>query len=309
MFAKRFVLFLFALACLSQAANAALYSSVVVYGDSLSDNGNLYAATGGTIPGVPYYNGRRSNGPVAVEYLAQRLGAPLVDLAWIGATTGVGGYDRVGGSVTSLGASNLPGMSTYYAATKSSIAPIASSSLFVVWGGPNDWLAPSPLDGGNPAAIITRAVTNLVAIIADLKAMGAKAILAPGMPDLGLTPFVTASGSAAATQASAFTDAFNAALVANLPSGVLYFDTAGLSRAIAADPAAYGLTNVTSPCFDGATVCGSQGEYFFFDDFHPTTAVHDIFGQSFYAAVIPEPATLWLLLAGMGLIGLRRRMV
>src|ERR1039458_1699715 len=75
------------LSSLSMVAQAGSFNAVVVYGDSLSDNGNLFAATGQ--PGWPYYQGRsRSDGPVAVEQLAAALDAPLLDFAWIGATTG-----------------------------------------------------------------------------------------------------------------------------------------------------------------------------------------------------------------------------
>src|SRR5580700_5150096 len=82
------------------------FTSVVVYGDSLSDNGNLFAATGQ--PPAPYFEGRRSNGPVAVEQLATALGVPLHDFAWIGATTGIGNIGD-GGTPTSFGALKLPG--------------------------------------------------------------------------------------------------------------------------------------------------------------------------------------------------------
>ena len=78
----------FLLASLCTGAQASPFSSLIVYGDSLSDNGNLFAAVGQ--PEAPYYLGRRSNGPVAVEQLAVLLGVPLIDFAWIGATTGIG---------------------------------------------------------------------------------------------------------------------------------------------------------------------------------------------------------------------------
>lgn len=304
MLKQRFIIVLLALLCLAPAAFAGPYSAVVVYGDSLSDNGNLFAATGGTVPGAPYYNGRRSNGEVAVEYLANSLGAPLVDFAWIGATTGVGNYGD-NGSVTSFGGFGLPGMTTVYNATKSSLAPYLADGLFVVWGGPNDLLAPSALDGGDPAAIIARAVANEMAIITDLKAMGAKTILVPGMLDLGLTPYFTALGPSVSAQATVFADNFNAALLALLPADVLYFDTASLMHSVIANPAAYGFTNVTTPCFDGVTLCGTQDQYLFFDDFHPTTAAHAILAQGFLNATIPEPST-WLLL-GAGFLVWRRR--
>ena len=48
------------------------YTSFFVLGDSLSDPGNLFAATGGeTPPSPPYFEGRFSNGPVFTEYLAE----------------------------------------------------------------------------------------------------------------------------------------------------------------------------------------------------------------------------------------------
>ena len=239
-------------------AYAAPYSAVVVFGDSLSDNGNLYGAAG--IPGAPYYNGRRSNGPVAVEDLAAALNAPLKDFAWIAATTGLGGFDGTG-NVTSY--SQIPGMATQFGAASSSLTPFLSHGLFVVWGGPNDFLAPSPLDGGDLGKIAKRAVENEIAIITALQGMGAYRILAPGMPDLGLTPSFTALNESAA--GTWFTDKFNELLLASLPSGVLYFDTAALTRAVVANPAAYGFTNVTAACFDKVTVCANPNQYLYFE--------------------------------------------
>jgi phospholipase/lecithinase/hemolysin len=293
------------LPCLSTFASP--YTAVVVYGDSLSDNGNFYAATG--IPGAPYYNGRRSDGPVAVEQLASSLGAPLVDFAWIGATTGVGNYGD-GGTVTSLGAYGLPGMTSVFDATKGLLAPYAAGGLFVVWGGPNDVLAPSPLDigvgGVDWGAVITRAVGNEMAIVSGLQALGAQHILVPGMPDLGLTPYFQSIGQAAF--GSAFTDAFNAALEAALPSDVIYFDTDALLRSVYDNPADYGLTDVTAPCYDGTNVCADPSQYLYFDDFHPTTAADAILARGF-AAAVPEPGTLALVtitLFGLGASGRRQ---
>ena len=51
-------------------ASAQSYDRLVVFGDSLSDNGNLYLASGGTQPpSPPYYQGRFSSGPVFTELL------------------------------------------------------------------------------------------------------------------------------------------------------------------------------------------------------------------------------------------------
>lgn len=286
-----------ALLSIPAVALAGSITSVVVYGDSLSDNGNLYAATG--IPGAPYYGGRRSNGPVAVEYLATSLGVPLNDFAWLGATTGIGNYGD-GGTTTTVGSFGLPGMITEFNNT-SALVPGLAGALFVVWGGPNDFLAPSPLDT-TPQLQIARSVSDLVSIVLGLEGLGATNILVPGMPDLGLTPYVQSLGPVAAAQATAYTDAFNAALAASLPTDVKYFDTASVLRSVVANPSAYGFTNVTTPCFDGTNVCSDPSQYLFFDDFHPTTAADAIIGRDF-AATVPEPASFVLI--GVGLLAIR----
>jgi phospholipase/lecithinase/hemolysin len=271
-------------------ARASSFSSLIVYGDSLSDNGNLYALAGEPLS-PPYYMGRFSNGSVAAEQLSTDLGVPLFDFAVGGATSGVGNYFD-GGSQTALGTSGAPGMQLELAASAPLLSsPIVSSSLFLVWGGANDFLTQ-----GSPLV----AEQNIVSIVDTLEADGAQHILVPGLPDLGLTPDF--SGVAVAT---AYSDAFNAALQANLPAGATYFDTAGLLNQIEANPGTYGLTDLTDPCLDIAaqTVCSNPNQYLFWDGFHPTTAVDAIVAQDFAnVANAPEPPPLMLL--GTGMLGL-----
>jgi len=75
-------------------ANAGPITFLHVAGDSLSDQGNGFSLTGGAFPPLPY-DQRATNGPVAVEYLANALGVPLdasaaggTNHAVLGATTG-----------------------------------------------------------------------------------------------------------------------------------------------------------------------------------------------------------------------------
>jgi cholinesterase len=296
---KRALVLAFLFSSLSVVAEASPFSLIVVYGDSLSDNHNLFVASNGQ-PGPPYYPGRRSNGPVAVEQLAAALGLPLLDLAWIGATTGLGNIAD-GGTPTSLGGSSLPGMQVEYAASQPSLSPfVLATALFVVWGGPDDFLSPSPLDS-TPAEIINRAVNDELGIVNGLVGLGAQNILVPGMPDLGLTPAYLSMGPLASALGSAATDAFNASLLVGLPAGVQFYDTAGLIRSMVANPGAYGFTNVTDPCFNGITLCGNPSQYLFFDDFHPTTAAHGFAAQGFRSVVapVPEPATFVLTASGL----------
>jgi hypothetical protein len=93
----------FALASLvTSAAGAATYTSLYVFGDSLSDPGNAAALTGGPAapffpPFPPYVSGHFSNGPTAAEYLATKLGV-TVSGGW--PTAGGANNMAAGGALT-----------------------------------------------------------------------------------------------------------------------------------------------------------------------------------------------------------------
>jgi len=246
-------------------------TQVVVFGDSLSDTENFYLKV--NPPTWPYPLTKACNGPLAVEKMAAIYGVPLDNHAWFGATTGLGNYND-GGGQTSLGAFNIPGMTTTYQSSSLIVDPKA---VYVVWAGPNDFVVAIeknlPLD-----TTAVNAIANIVAIVQDLQSRGAKHILVPGMPDLGLTPYVAAMGLA--ETGSYLSDGFNALLRTSLPRKVNFFDTAGWMRQIIGNPAAYGFTNVTSPCA-GSPASPQCSTYFFLDIFHPTAKVHDILGALF----------------------------
>ncbi|HVP49614.1 MAG TPA: SGNH/GDSL hydrolase family protein [Candidatus Bathyarchaeia archaeon] len=292
------ILALIALSLLALApiASAAPFSSIFVYGDSLSDLGNIYTFSGGTIPqSPPYYNGRFSNGPLTVEYMASMLNAPLTSFAWGGATTGIGNSGD-GGTQTSFGTYGLPGMETQVAATLGAIPPaLIPTSLFVVWGGPDDFIS-----GGT----VQKGVGDMLTIIGALQLTGAKHILVPGMPDLGLTPAYYGDASA-----TAFSYAFDQALQTYLPSGVTYYDTFAFMHLVVSDPAAFGFTDVSNPCLVDVNQppCANPDEYLFWDFLHPTTAADKILAAQFVSAV-PEPSTFLMLGSGVvGLAGVFRR--
>jgi phospholipase/lecithinase/hemolysin len=257
------------------AASASPIRSIVAYGDSYSDNGNL---------------GRESNGPVIVEDLAADLGVPLIDHAWVGATTGVGNLSDNGGLYT-LGSRGYPGMTTTVNQDLAHPFPDLSGTLFVVWGGHNDILVNGQDQG----------VVNILNIVRKLQAAGAEHILVPGVMDLGLTPFANSQSSANRQRLSDISNTFNSSLQSALPSGVIYFDTAGILRNIIANPAAYNLTNVTAGC-SLTPVCSNPDQYLFWDFFHPTARMNTIFAADIAQAVqaVPEPSVS--VLTGVGVI-------
>lgn len=280
---------------------ASSYSQLIVFGDDLSDNGNLFAAKG--YPPFPYAQ-RFSNGPVAVEYLAASLGIPLLDLAYGGATTGPA--NLLNTTAPELGG-NLPGMaqelSTYVASLGG--GPADPNALYLVMGGHNDVFNARALNQ-DPVAALATAAGNMTGIVNALFALGAQYVVVPGMLDLGLMPAFAANPAGG----TALTNFYNGLLMgafANSP--VIYFDTAEWMRTVVANPAAFGFTNVTEPCFTSSPLflCGStvaqQNLYLFWDGVHPTTAAHQLLANDLRQAIpdpaVPEPAILILVAAGL----------
>jgi len=247
---------------------------VIAYGDSLSDNGNIYKILG--FPGPPYWEGRWSNGPVAVENLAAILGLPLVDNAYAAATAGVGNvFD--GGTPDQLGSLGLPGVTMAYNNTINTIR----RSLFVISGGGANFL-----EEGLTTAVADQAVANLIYVVTDLQKRGAQWILVPGMLDFGMTPAFSSQGPETAALATSMSKYFNQRLLAGLPKGVLYFDIFGLYRAMRNHPGAFGLKDATDSCLDPNTgaPCADPNVYLFWDGLHPTEHVQIILGIGFALA-------------------------
>lgn len=302
--------------CLLTAANvwAMPFSGLYAFGDSLSDAGNnpsavlsIYKLLGGSCdpfhPCPPYDGGRYSNGPVAVETLANSIlpggatPANFFDFAVAGATTGIGNYGD-GGSALSAGLQGAPGMYQELSLYLSSSGGIADpNALYFVWGGANDFLtADSPL----------LAAQNIAAYVGALAAAGATHILVPNLPDLSLTPFVQGAGLQA--QAQAFSLGFNAALAAQLgglsglfpATDIVQFDTYAFLNDVILNPSSYGLANAQDACLPSLldVPCANPDSYVFWDVFHPTTRADAIIAAAF-AQAVPEPATLALLAAGL----------
>jgi len=205
---------------------------------------------------------------------------PLLDYAYAAATTGLGNIIDFG-TVEQLGTLGVPGITTAYNSTISSIpSDTIHGALFVVYGGGGDFST-----DGLTTTTADRAAANLVAIVTDLQMRGARWILVPGLWDLGMSPSYTSQGPETAALATSLSKYLNRRLIATLPKGVLYFDTFRLYHAMRDYPGAFGLTNAVDPCYDafnGGPVCADPDQHLFWDSIgHPSEHVQVILAARF----------------------------
>lgn len=310
----------------SFSSTAALaFSSLTVFGDSLSDSGNNalvigvnagQVITGNTyIPSQPYALGTYSNAQVWVNSFAAGLGLAGGAVPSLAA----GGNHAFGGARTVLDGSFggfPPSASTqltgFLGGQAGSLAPDA---LFVIAIGGNDVRAAGAAVSANPGnalAIISAAAgayaTGVGNMVDALQARGAGQIVVWGVPDVGRSPAALAAGAVNAGTATFISDSFNQALALRLlgEGGVTPFNVAAAVNQVVANPGLYGLSNVTDAC--GAVLGCNPSQYLFWDGIHPTSAGHQILANAMLVAVVPEPAAAALMLLGLlGLAAAARR--
>ena len=262
----------FVLVLASMPASAGQFTKLVVLGDSLSDTGNLFAATGETVPPSPYYRGRFSNGPVWVEYLAAALDVPFEDYAYGGAET-----DRRN-LFDGLFGLDFRGLVDEVEVVTTGVT-LDPDAVYVVWAGANDFRAGL---SGRLELDIPAIITNIVTAVGQLYRGGARHVVVPNLPDLGLTPEGRASAMAATLThvSQLYNMGLDAALVTNTPAA-LRIDIFALMTQTVSDPDENGFTNVTSACLTTAGVCATPDTYLFWDHVHPTTAGHELLADKF----------------------------
>lgn len=272
-----------ALVSLGSPAAAQTYSRLVVFGDSLSDNGNLYMATGNTTPASPpYYQGRFSNGPT----FAERLG--FTTSTFMGPVTGSINM-AFGGARTDSQASPL-GMRVQLQTYLGRGGKFGSSDLVSVLGGANNLFQGIAVAGASPnptaafAPVAQSAAADINFIVGSVAQAGAGTILVTNLPKLSLTPQFR--GTPGAPLADFGVTTFNTALQtglaatakANPNTNIIQMDLFKIGDVVAANPTAFGVTNVTQACFNQTTMalCSNPDTYFYYDGVHPTAKGHAV---------------------------------
>lgn len=157
------------------------YNQMVIFGDSLSDNGNIYRATLGLIPkSPPYAEGRFTNGKawsdLAAEYFSNKSETPTVNYAVGGET--VNFHNPFDGFLPYTFSNSLI---SYYLRTA---FQDRSHTLFIIWLGANDYL--------NGADDLEKASTDVINTIQknieSLIDAGGMNFLVVNLPDLAALP-------------------------------------------------------------------------------------------------------------------------
>ncbi len=286
-------------------ASAIPFSNLFAFGDSLSDTGNVAAFRGITLP-PPYYENRISNGPLAVDVLASKIGMSAAPSLLGGTNFSVAGA-RAGGTDTGDLAFQLTSfMSGGYD---------PSTALNLVFIGGNDVRdAAGEINDSDATNILQGAIIGIDTTIRTLISSGAEQILVPNVFDIGLIPesyLIDSVFPGYQARATALTGQFNAALLANLAliefeTGVdiMEFDLFDFTQNIFANSDTFGFLNTTESCLVEVPVlappkpeCNFE-TYAFFDTIHPTAKFHELIGNAL-ASSVPEPITFQLMTIGL----------
>lgn len=272
-------------------------NNIVVFGDSLSDNGNLYKFMKYQLPpSPPYFEGRFSNGLVWIEhviasYFPENPDVHLLDYAYGGA--GVSEEEGADDVLFTLRRE----VNSYLLEHNDKAS---EDSLFVIWIGSNNYLAfPAEIE-----QTLHDVHAGIVHSIERLVEKGAKHILVVNLPDLGRTPAAIEFDSV--DTMTYFAKEHNNLLSKSIDDfrqehpdvEWLYYDLHQAFEEVMTHPEDYGFTNITGTCVNSVVeditktsvlkmvtsvkpkinADGCTG-YLFFDLVHPTALAHQILGK------------------------------
>ncbi len=295
------------------------FTRVVVFGDSLSDTGNVRARTSAKSSGAidypshtfNYDNGRFTNdtntAPASHNYFGvwhEQLAVTFLGLPAASNSIG-GGLNYAFGGATTNDGTHQEVQETPVADIEITIDDMGKqmddyfaskvfdpNALYIVWGGSND------IRNDDTSANVTATVGRVDGLVSRLAKAGAKYIMVPNVVPLGDIPRYSGTPKGAtANLASAeyrkelagSLDVLQSTLAAQGFTPTIYRvdEWADVVRVLSNAPR-FGFTNISSPAQDENV---NPDQYVFWDDVHPTTAGHFRLALTAYNAMVnPPPA-------------------
>ncbi len=287
------------------------FSNIYVFGDSLSDSGNLASLPDFAFlndPNLPYDNGF-SNGPRAVQVLAGELGL-MADpsLHLVGPVAG-SNFAVAGARARGSADIDLRAQVDAFRLSTDGTAPL--DALYIIFIGGNDIRdARDATSRRASKRIIRNAAAAIDDSIRKLIAAGARSIQVINSADVGSIPETRALAEANTDpriifRANLQTRFFNRLLAHRislvekaLGLDIGEFDLFRFFAAVKADASALGFANTGDACFSSVTLTFNADcefgdnfdEFVYFDDIHPTARAHERTGQAIFA-LVPEPVS------------------
>lgn len=286
----------------SMPAEASDIDDIVFFGDSLSDTGNVWYATGG-FPPAPYFQGTSGQPPdftggqwsspegpswptlfasefglTATPSLAALLGAPAVNnYAWGGARTGVNSAFPTAG---------VPWLDQQVGEYLEASSPTPATLISILIGG-ND-----VANNLGDLEALEAGITSITTQITNLYDRGGRQFLVPNVPDIGATPEFKARGTAIADFATLWTIQWNTALETALGELSILLPEAVISSldlfALGKDPEVLSqFENTTDACLTMSSICPNPASYFYWDSFHPSSTTHALIAEELYEITVP----------------------
>lgn len=240
----------------------AAISQLIVFGDSLSDTGNAWALRGdAAFPCPPHWRGRRCDGPLWVEHLAETLELPLPLHSLAGGSNQAFGGARSGAGLSPKGMPNLLAQVAGFLGEGARCTPPDPEALVVLRAGANDYLDAAP-----STAVGDGVNRHLLGAVERLAAAGFRRFLVPSELPWGFSPIqLPGLGeterrglNALIARQNALLQEALAELAARRDLVVLQPDFHALFLAVRADPAAHGFTEIARPVL--ATLSEAPGE-------------------------------------------------
>ena len=232
---------------LARELSAHPINDLYVFGDSLSDSGNLFSATGVEPPSPPYFKGRFSDGPIWVENLALLLDL-AIDFDIKVTDDPLANVQAFGGALSGFGSEfgDPIGLLSQVENFTTAGGRFARNDLIIIWVGANDYLL---IDNTKPLEV----VRNITKAIRQLSNAGGRRFLIVNLPNLGDTPLGLAAGTVELLNLA--TASHNRLLHTKVAFLRLFsrlevalFDVNASFKQVIDNPEVFGFSNVTTPC-------------------------------------------------------------
>ena len=297
---------------LSNADDDSDFSRIFIFGDSLSDPGNLFAINGGQISTFPYLpiplapypsddGFMFSNGETWAQVFADEMDHEDSGKAALFAPGINGNYAFGGARARSNSGSPAPDFSLQVEMFLGDYGGADSDALYVVQFGGNDIrdalvAAAADPDPDEPPPVVVAigilqtAIEATIRNILELYQSGARNFLVANVPNLALAPAIRLAG--AKDGAVIFIAIYNLGLEMGL-KGIDNLEGISIDRIdffkftndVHNAPDDFDIEEPDAPCInfladtESGAICEEPDEHIFWDGIHPTAAIHEELGE------------------------------